>query len=158
MADLKTIVDRMIAAGEPEEAIGGVIQEFNRTNRPKPAKPVAPPRAQEVLDEPDNFFEGFSKSIFGGEALNAGWEGAKGWAKGAVVDIPSTLFHGAKDALDMKLNPGMTSLRMSEGLREIPNIVSHAGSDPQPFGRMMGQLTGQPAILEGALMGAPRAL
>jgi hypothetical protein len=153
MPDLNTIVQRMIDADEPEEAIASVIQHFQKVNPPKP-QPAPRPVQKIAPTEEDTFMGGFTKSLFGGEALGAGLQGALGFAKGAIADIPSTIIGGAKDALDMKLNPGMTALRMSEGIKQIPGVVERAGSDPEPFGRLMGQLTGQPAVMHGLGVGA----
>lgn len=147
MPDLETIVNRMIAAGESEDNIATIIRGHKKE----------PPRAKEVIAEPDNFFEGFSKSLFSGEALKAGLKGAAGFAKGAVADIPETLLQFGKDALEVANNPRRIARESGGAFREgipevgkaIKDMTLRAGSEPEAFGRMVGQFTGQPAVMAG---------
>lgn len=171
MPDLRTIVQRMVDAGEDEEAIGAVIGKYNELNPPAPpvappveaaapttsAKPAPTPIGTVSEDEPGDFWGGFRKSLFSGEALKAGLQGAGGFLRGAVADIPSTLIDMAKDAGEVITNPDILAqapAAFKEGIpavgRAIAETTSQAGSDPQSFGRMMGQLTGQPAIMAKA--------
>ncbi len=155
MPDLRTIVNRMIEQGDSDEDIEGVINRFQELHPPKPK----PEPVQAVLqNEPGDFWGGVKKSFTSGEASKAGLEGAFGFLKGAVADIPETLWSGVKDAAQVAMHPIDTLSQapeaFSEGLpamgRAFAETTANAGADPESFGRMMGQLTGQPAIMAGA--------
>lgn len=159
MPDLQTIVQRMIDAGEKEDDIDAVIELYKEKNPPKP-----PPDKDEYAG-PTSFGEGFKKSLFSGEALQAGAEGLGGFLRGAIADIPETLWTGIKDAASVAAHPIQTfkdaPAAFGEGVPEVAKqmfeTTANAGADPHSFGRMMGQLTGQPAVLANArpIIGAP---
>ena len=154
MPDLETIVQRMMDANESEDDIEAVIKEFNTVHPPKP-QPVPRSVQQTAPTEEDTFMGGFTKSLFGGEALSAGLQGAGGFLRGAIADIPSTLWGGAKDIFESASDPSKFVRdipgAITEGVpamaREMGDVTARAGSDPHAFGRMMGQLTGQPAVM-----------
>lgn len=110
-------------------------------------------------DEPGTSAGGIWESIKSGEALNAGLQGGLGFLKGAVLDIPETIIGGAQSAWNLAKDiapiPGNNPLsaigdrlaQIPEGIRGIDRIAQSAGSNPEEFGRMMGQMTGQPAVM-----------
>jgi hypothetical protein len=120
---------------------------------------------KEVTGEPSDFAGGFLKSIFDGEAFTAGLKGGWGFLKGATLDIPETLINTAKSIYEHPfksaahtLLPGplgdmVTGDDSMAGLRDASK---YAGSNPDAFGRIMGQLTGQPLVMDGSLNLAPR--
>lgn len=162
MPDLKTIVQRMIDANESEEDIDAVVARFKELNPPKDPGPASSPVSP---SEPDTFAGGVLKSLSSGEAFGAGAKGGLGWLKGAVLDLPETVIGAVKDF-------ATSASDIPKMLRDAPGAIRHgipamgqqmketfdqAGSDPDAFGRMMGQLTGQPLVTEGIIRGAPLA-
>jgi len=156
--DIKAIVQRMIDANESEENIAAVIKEHTK---PKPNSGLKKP-----ITEPTSFGSGFLNSLTSGEAAGAGLKGLAGFAKGAIADIPSTLWDTAKtfQELPNPLTGGMTTMgyKMTdpekvrdiyEGMAATPgqmwDTTKRAGSKPFEFGEMMGQVTGQPLAMEG---------
>lgn len=167
--DLRTKVKNAIDAGHTEEEIAAMIKRYRELNpEPVDRTPAIPPApytgdtARRVAEsEPDTFWGGVANSFKTGEALKAGFEGARGWLRGAILDIPSSL-NDAGNAIaagldSLATNPEAHFKAMGPAFREMghefANTVSHAGSNPHAFGRMMGQLTGQPIVMEGALAG-----
>lgn len=158
MPDLKTIVQRMIDANESEEDINATIERFKELNPPKPqAQPIAP-------HEPDTFASGVLRSLGTGEAFKAGAEGGLGWLKGAITDLPETLWGAAKD-LGTSLSDPIQTIKDAPGAfrhgipamgKQMWDTTTNAGADPEAFGRMMGQLTGQPLVTEGIIKGVPQ--
>lgn len=157
--DIREVVQRMIDAGEPEEAIAAVIRG-NAINQKMARKPT--PGADQYKG-PTSFSGGLQQSLFGGEAIKAGLKGGLGWLKGATLDIPDTIGTMLSDAGEVISHPIRTlqdaPSAFREGLpamgRQFADVAANAGSDPEAFGRMMGQLTGQPIVMEGARLGAP---
>jgi hypothetical protein len=150
---LDGIIQRMYDAGESEDDIAAVIKDYKKN----PPRPV-----QESIAEPDTFFGGVSKSLFSGEALKAGLEGALGFGKGALLNLPSTIATGVGDALEVATSPIRTARNAPEAFRAIPDVArgmwdtaTRAGSDPFAFGEMIGELTGQPLATAGIAKGAP---
>ncbi len=111
---------------------------------------------------PDTWMEGFQNSFDSGDALDAGLRGLKGFAKGAILDIPETLYEGGKQAFNMATNPVGTFINNLKGIPEqaanIRHTITHAGSEPEEFGEMMGVATGQPLVTAGLAKGAPGAV
>lgn len=106
---------------------------------------------KEIDNEPSDYTGGFLKSVFSGEAPMAGIKGGMGFLKGAVLDIPESLYNTAKGAYNLVTNPKET---ISNIPSDIVNALSSAkqslmesGAKPFEFGEMMGQLTGQPAVM-----------
>ncbi len=158
--ELKTIVQRMIDAGESEENIGAVIQYHEAQKKTGP-KPVS-------ANEPDTYLGGMVNELVGKPAL----ERAKNFAGGvkdSVTNLPETLFSGVKGALDVgqgvlnfandPVNVGKAGL---EGMKSVPeNAVQMAKSaydmavhDPNAFARGVGNVTGN-ALMSTAVMGVP---
>jgi hypothetical protein len=155
--DLETIVQRMMDANEPEEEIEAVVKEFTRMHPPKPVQQVS-------NDEPGTFWGGVAKSFApGGDVDKAVSSSLGGFFKGAIADIPETLWGAVKDAAQVVSHPIQTlkdaPAAFSEGLpalgRQFAETTANAGADPEAFGRMTGQLTGQPLATAGLTKAAP---
>ncbi len=124
---------------------------------------------------PDTFWGGVLHSLRpGGESDIAALKGFGGFLKGAITDIPSSisnLISSSRESRqnfipptnqDISLNP-MEAIHAAlqqgkSGLAAIGDVTSQAGSHPVEFGRMMGQLTGQPAVTTGLMEGIPSAI
>jgi hypothetical protein len=117
---------------------------------------------KEVRNEPSDYVGGFLKSIFGGEAANAGMRGGMGYLKGALLDIPESLYNTAKGAYNLVTNPKETISNIPSDIRNMISTAktrfSEAGSNPEAFGEMMGQLTGQPAVMAELPNIVPKAI
>lgn len=179
MPTLGQIVSRMRAAGESEANIAATRAEYERINQPaaRPPEHEAVTQAKEFLQSPrsnlprgnpepvgpTDFWGGVAESFRSGEALEAGVEGLKGFGRGAVLDLPSTIVEGVKG-----IGTGLWSLAddpvahfkaapaaFKEMGQAFADTVAHAGSDPHAFGRMTGQLTGQPLVTEALAMASP---
>lgn len=160
MPDIRALVKKLIADGESEDVIKAVIKKMDAAEDGSDIKsglpdmsPAPPPKDE--YKGPDTWMGGFKKSLFQkapgsqfSEAMQAGGEGFIGNLE-SIKDIPANLAYGAKDLLDFHLNPGQTSLRMFNDLKQIPDIVKNAGADPRTFGRMVGQFTTAPIVTEG---------
>jgi hypothetical protein len=113
-------------------------------------------------DAPDTWMEGFKQSILGGEALDTGLKGAKGFLKGSILDIPETLWSGLKEGFNLATNPIGTMYdkikSAPEAGRQLFDTVDQAGGNPEEFGRLMGQTTGQPLVTAGLVKGTPGAI
>lgn len=136
---LETIVQRMIDAGESEDAIASVIQSY----KPPPANPN--PQKPGMMD---TFTGGVLKSIGSGEMQKAMMEGGLGYLKGAALAIPKGVAGLASIGKGMLTDPGQTVSDIGTGLADMPghmvNTFKHAGSDPMAWGEMMGEMTGAP--------------
>lgn len=112
-------------------------------------------------DEPDTFWSGVLKSITSGDALSAGVQGLLGYTRGALADLPESIAKGAygtgKTISGLLQGDPETYKGMYQGTKDLANQVidttTHAGGRPQEFGRMMGQMTGQPLVTEGIARG-----
>jgi hypothetical protein len=110
-------IQRMIDAGEPEENIATFIKEFkaaypdevktalgrananiNESESQEVGPPIsaAPPEQPPPYTGPTDWMSGFTKSMFGGEAMRASDESSRGWLHGAIVNLPHGLMEGAK--------------------------------------------------------------
>ena len=138
-AELRKQVQDMISAGKSEEEIGKFISTAT-TPQETVQKTTTP---QEP--EPTTFWGGVGKSLTSGEALGAGLQGAKGFLEGATLDIPET-FIGGIEAL---MHPIDTIKSIPAGLRKIDENFQKAGSDPEAYGRMLGNIMGQPLTTYG---------
>lgn len=104
---------------------------------------------------PDSWSEGFINSITSGEALGAGLSGLKGFAKGATFDIPESIIGGIKGAYNLVTDPINTIKSIPPGIKAMMELTEQAGARPEEFGRMMGQMTGQPLTTAGLVKAAP---
>jgi hypothetical protein len=120
---------------------------------------------KEVTDEPSDFTGGFLNSVFGGEALKTGLKGGLGFLKGSILDIPETLMNTVKGIYDHPFKSAVHTLLPGplgdmvtgdDSMSSLRDASSNAGSNPEAFGRIMGQLTGQPLVMEGGINLAPR--
>lgn len=139
--ELEKIVQSMIDAGESEQDIAGVIKHYDESKLP-PYK------------GPDTYWGGVKKSLTSGEALGAGLEGAKGWVKGAL-DIPGSISGALGTIGNLVSDPVGTIGSIPEGLSNMWETTKRAGSEPEAFGQMTGQLTGQPLVTHGIVKAAP---
>lgn len=153
--ELEAIVQRMIDANEDEENIASVIKEYPSTKLSLEEKNKIP------LKEPTTFSEGFNKSLGSGEAVKTGLRGLKGFAQGAITDLPSNIYNGIKSIGNMIVDPINTMKSGYETLSNLPknamNTTINAGSNPEEFGRMMGNMTGQPLVTAGLTKSLPYA-
>lgn len=154
---LKDIVQRMIDAGESEENIAAVIKEHS--------KPANNSGVNKPIKSASSWGQGVIDSFTSGEAPMAGLKGLAGFAKGALYDIPSTLWDSSQTISKMPnpLTAGITRIGggftdpnevndVYEGLKATPgqmvDTTMRAGSKPFEFGEMTGQITGQPIATE----------
>lgn len=110
-------------------------------------------------NKPDTWMKGFINSITSGDALDAGLQGAKGFAKGATLDIPASIYGGLKSVYNLATNPVETISNIPSDLVNMVSGIgerfSKAGSEPEEFGRMMGNITGQPLTTAGLVKAGP---
>ncbi len=136
----------------PELDINGKPINSNQDEKVPPTK---------LEGQPTDFWGGFKKSFTSGEAGNAMDEGARGWLKGAVLDLPSSIYGGLKSGLQV-LGHQMISplIPMPEGLDILNmwNTTKQAGMNPDAFGEMMGQIGGQPLVTAGLTKGISAAI
>jgi hypothetical protein len=104
-------------------------------------------------DAPDTFGEGFRQSLTSGDAFKGTGDALLGYAKGAILDIPSTLYEGAKHAVTHPMDTLLSSMGPlgdvisgTDRMKSVRDTTANAGNDPESFGRLMGNLTGQPAV------------
>jgi hypothetical protein len=173
--EVKSVVQKMIQAGESEEAIASVIKRYGTPSgsikspyegygvlQNPPTKQAEIPM-RKLPNEPSSWGEGVLNSLRpGGEASQAADKGALGFVKGATVDLFPSLWGMAKTVGNLYRDPTGTTAEIGRGLRDLPGQVSEkfqqAGSDPEGWGRLMGQTTGQPLVTEGLVRGAPGAI
>lgn len=138
MQDLQSIVKRMIAAGESEDNIALVIKNYK-------------PSQSDVEKIPET--KGNTSHVPGKDltVTDAMLGGARGWLKGATLDLPSSIVGGVKALF----NPIDTIKSIPEGLNSMWDTAMRAGSDPEAFGRMTGQMGGQPLVTGGLVKSAP---
>jgi hypothetical protein len=118
------------------------------------------------IKEPTTFVGGFLKSISPrsdhlkpggatGEAFNTGMQGGLGFAQGSIPH-PIDAIKGIGNAIAHPIDAASSAL---QGLKELPsnvmNTTMQAGSEPEQFGRMMGEMTGQPLATAGLAKGIP---
>lgn len=105
------------------------------------------------IPEADTFGKGFMRSILGGDALEAGMSGAKGFVKGATLDIPESIVGAVKGAYGAVTDPIGTLKSIPPAMREMYELTTQAGARPEEFGRMMGNVAGQPLTTAGLIKG-----
>lgn len=114
---------------------------------------VKPQPGADTYKGETSFGAGFRDSLVNGDALGAGLQGGLGFLRGATLDLPGSMLDMAKSAGRAFVHPMDEGRNLIEGLRSLPgNVIDTAmrsGSDPQAFGRMMGQMTGQPLVTAG---------
>lgn len=97
------------------------------------------------------------------EGFGAGaYEGLKGFIKGATIDIPSSIIGGIKGAYNLAKDPLNFGPNVMKGISDTTgNLIDsfeNAGSEPEQFGRLMGNITGQPLVTAGIAKGTPSAI
>ncbi len=145
-AELRKQVQAMIDSGKSEEEIGKFI-----SNATSPHEPAPKPKD---YTGPTTFWGGVGNSLMSGEALGTGLRGGGGFLKGATVDIPESIAGGINAAI----HPIDTIMGIPAGMRNAANTFSKAGSNPEAFGEMMGQVTGQPLVTAGLTKALPPTL
>ncbi len=151
--ELKLAIQKMIDAGESEESIKTLIKEHASIAQPEKPPPTT------YRDEPTTFAGGVMKSLMpGGSSDQAAYQGAKGYLKGAIADLPSSIGGALSSIGSAIMDPGQAASDAWEGIKAMPSHIMdttmHAGSNPDAFGEMMGQMTGQPLVTEGLVKGA----
>ena len=113
-------------------------------------------------EEPGTYWGGVKKFLTAKDpSRTAGLEGLKGYAKGAITDLPASVVGMIKSGYNLVTDPintikGIPS-DLSDMAKHIGKTTMEAGGKPEEFGRMMGQITGQPLVTEGIIKGAPAA-
>jgi len=177
--ELEGLVQQLMEAGGTDDDLDELINSYDSQKNDVAAASERNKFVGDVYKGPDTFWGGVWNSVNpfgGGEALKAGVEGAKGYAKGATLDIPSSIAgmvgntasfagdvlsdpigYGSKVA-GAVTDPLAVGRGMAQGARSIGNSILSAGSDPEGFGRTTGQLTGQPAVMAGLSPHIPAAI
>lgn len=79
----------------------------------------------------------------GADSYKAGAKGALGFLKGATLDLPGNILNA------LTTSPYAAIKGIPAGMRSILDTTMKAGSNPEAYGRMMGNITGQPLVGEG---------
>lgn len=136
-----------------------ILDDDNNTGAPPnimddtPEMPVG-----DTYTGPDSFMEGVLNS--GPEVLGAMGKSALGYLKGATLDIPSTIYNAGKSAISDPLgalkNIALSSLGPlgdvisgRDTMAPLREASANAGAEPEAFGRILGQMAGQPAVTAG---------
>lgn len=132
------------------------VDDWEEVN--SPAKPTAQPSQGDTYKGPDTFWGGVADSLNpfgGGQSLSAAARGGLGWLKGATIDLPSSIMGGLETIGNAITDPVGTVKSIPQGLSNMWDTTLRAGSDPDSFGRMVGQATGQPLTTYGLSKAAP---
>jgi len=172
--DLKTVLQRMQAEGKSDDEMRSMIDYYNNKFPKQDNKTLTRPTLKPITSEPTDWWGGVGKSLLpGGSASEAAKQGAGGFVKGTFLDMPQNVLSAARAAaatpLDMfsdAVHRGIAMYQDPTNKSNIPGYdafntakqaITNAGSDPEPFGRLMGNVTGQPLLTEGLMRGAPYA-
>lgn len=159
---LEAEVQRLINAGVPRADIDRFIDEELARETPTPPSTFA--------NEPTTFAGGVMKSLTSGEALKTGLQGGLGWLKGATLDLPSTMISGATGLAKLGANammgpfgnaPEMGQEMVASALKmpgQLSDMTMRSGSEPEAFGRTVGQVTGQPLATAGVGAATPKVV
>ncbi len=127
-----------------------------------PVKPpdIPPDIEEEVIPEPiPQAVNGIKNPLV--EGIKASGQSLWGFAKGATVDIPSNIMGGLSSIGNLISDPVNTIKNMPSDIanmgRSMWDTTKQAGQDPEAFGRMMGNIGGQPLVTAGMAKGAPGA-
>lgn len=152
-------ITHLMNASTPTKTFKSGDDITNLMNRTPEPEPEVPPE----YTGPDTFMEGVLNS--GPEVLDAMGSSALGYLKGATLDIPSSLYHGAKNAVMHPIDTLLSSMGPlgdvisgKDSMAPIREASANAGAQPEAFGRIAGQLAGQPAVTGGIISGAPSAV
>lgn len=112
-------------------------------------------------DAADTFWEGFANSYKTGEAQDVNTRALKGYAKGAI-NLPKTIM-GMVDTASSLYNNPMETIRnipsgIVSGIKGMYDTTRMAGSNPEAFGEMLGESTGQPLLTAGMAKAAPSVI
>lgn len=146
MDDIKVIIQRMIDAGEPEDAIAGVVKAYAQNAG---AKPIA-------TDEPSTYAGGFYKGAKEGAVA-----GLRGFVKGVVPGAVNTVINAPKalvgtglaalkGGVNLLSDPESTIRDAYTSVKGIPAAMAKTGDDmltagardPEGLGRQIGEMTG----------------
>jgi hypothetical protein len=170
--------------GHPNEFAGGystITGEPNRNQRQETdvnklvEMGYDPDTAAQLVEKntykgPDTYWGGFRNSLTSGEAIKTGGKAALGYLKGATIDIPESIIGAvesvwnlAKDIVPIPGNRILDRIKsipsgISNMYEGIKDITAESGSHPEEFGRMLGQITGQPLVTAGITKGTPSAI
>lgn len=160
--ELESMLQQLIDAGGTDEELDELTNSYLDEQSQRQATAERNKFVGDVYKGPDTFWGGVMKSLNpfaddGGEAIEAAKQGAKGYAKGAVLDIPQSIVGGitglASGAYGMATDPVGTISSVPGKVRDIGRGIAQttmqAGSEPEAFGRMSGQITGQPLVTAG---------
>lgn len=136
MADevLKRIVQRMIDAGEPEEAIAAVIQGY----KPQPEQPKTPEKPpQGAVERMVGGLRGFERATTP-QAIGE-----------AISRVPAGVLGMIKTAFDTVADPEAAAASAMETIKNLPATIKQAASDaielarsdPEGWGEAVGNLT-----------------
>lgn len=122
--------------------------------------PLTPDQAKDagyvdeaLAKEPDTYWAGFRKGL--SEGASGGWTG---FVKG-MKESPGSLVSGLKALATT--NPVTTVEQTAAAVGRIPAAVARAGTNPEEWGRDVGNVTGQTMLTAAAptvIRGAPGAI
>lgn len=156
---IKAIIQKAMDEGQSDDVIKSLIKHHNDLNYPQPTN--------QKITEPTTFWGGVNKATQpGGEVEQSVLKSLLGYAKGAVLDIPSTIMGAIQDFPEgvsrLATDPIGTLKGAAEGASYMPGqlaeIAKMAGSEPEAFGRTMGNMTGQPLAMELGIPHIPGAI
>src|SRR5215471_6397199 len=108
-SDLRIAVQKMIDAGESEENIATAIRNRKALMKKQPDQPsIKDEVAQTTGDSykgPTDFWGGFKQALTGGDAISAGAQGGLGFLKGAIADLPSSIYGGLQGVANLISDP-----------------------------------------------------
>lgn len=156
----KTFTNKDLENNHPPDILDNAMDDEQIASPPDIMDDEAESTITEVnQNEPDTWMKGFINSITSGDALDAGMSGLKGFAKGATLDIPASIYGGLKSVYNLVTNPKETISNIPSDLVNMASGIgerfSKAGSEPEEFGRMMGNITGQPLTTYGLAKATP---
>lgn len=150
-----TDVNQLIALGMDREKAKSILSRNI---------PVTEPTQRGTIPSASSYGTGFMRSVLNGDAIKANLNSLKGYLKGGIAELPENAINFINSVLE-----GPTQEKLSNIPSDIVNLPSgivdtakqmykttmESGSNPEAFGRMMGQTTLQPLLTEGLVKGVP---
>lgn len=151
---LKDLSDYEILAGAFKRR-PDLVDKVEGPNETRARNDIPAARAQARAEQESHYFNP--------ETLNTLNKSSRGWFQGALGDIPANLMaipgilKSVADSSQGGTLPDTINVEplASKMWSHIKDVSQHAASDPFEWGRMMGQFTGQPLVMEGATGGIP---